>query len=717
MNKSPRILVVDDDAGARRLTRATLKRAGFDVSEAADGLKALESARDDMPEMVLLDVSMPEMDGFTACAELRRMPGGSRVPVVMMTGLEDVRSIETAFERGATDFITKPINWTILAHRVRYILRASRAINDLDQSRRRLSNAQRLAVMGDWEWDLRSGRIQASEQAWKIFGHEVEKESAGTETFFGNIPDDDLRHVRQACETAALDGSVVSLDHRVMREEGRTRQVHQQVEVIERLADGRAARLAGAVHDITRRKEAEEQIRRLAYFDPLTGLPNRLAFDEELHKAIARAERYGHMLAVMFIDLDNFKRVNDTFGHKAGDELLRVASARMQGTLRCHDSMTRALRADGDGEETKHRVARLGGDEFIVLLTDLDMPAAAAAAASRIVASLAEPILVQSNEVFVGASIGVAIYPRDGADVDTLLKNADTAMYWAKESGRGNFHFYDRAMGEQAMDRLFLESSLRRAIERDEFVLHYQPRVDVLTGTVVGAEALIRWRHPERGLLQPAQFIPLVESAGLEVQLGVWVIRAACRHIAAWIEQGLDWIPIAVNLASSHLSETTLPQVIARAMAEHRLPRGSLEIEVTESILLADSEGAAAVVAELDAMGVRLSIDDFGTGYSSLSYLKRLPIQALKIDRSFVRDLVTDPDDEAIVSAIIALAHSLKLKVVAEGVETAEQLALLQARGCDEYQGYLTSGAVDSGELARLMIQLAMPTALDHLAA
>ena len=696
MNPTPLVLVVDDDSGGRRLTRATLKRAGFDIAEAGDGVQALASIRERMPDLILMDVSMPEMDGFTACAALRQLPGGSRVPVVMMTGLDDVKSIEMAFEVGATDFITKPINWTILAHRVRYMLRASKAIDDLKQSQRRLSNAQRLADMGDWEWDLRSGRIEASDHAWQIFGHQSSPYPVGSDTLFGNIPDEDRQAIADACADAVTRGEGFDLDHRVVRDEGRTRHVHQQVEVIERLADGRPARLAGAVHDISRRKEIEEQVRRLAYMDALTGLPNRLAFDEQLHKAIARAERYGHQLAVMFIDLDNFKRVNDTLGHKAGDELLRIASARMQGTLRAHDTRTR----EGDAMDS---IARMGGDEFIVLLTDLESSNSAAVVARRLLATLAEPQTIHGTEVFVGGSIGVSIFPQDGADSDILLKNADTAMYWAKEAGRGNFQFYDRAMGAKAMDRLLLESSLRRAIERNEFLLQYQPRVDVLTGAVVGAEALIRWQHPERGLLPPAQFIPLVENAGLELQVGEWVISNACQQIAQWRAAGLGVIQVAVNLASTHLSESSLPRLIERLHATHGLPPGCLEVEVTESILLADTERSAAVAMELDAMGVRLSIDDFGTGYSSLSYLKRLPIHALKIDRSFVRDLATDPDDEAIVSAIIALAHSLKMKVVAEGVETREQLDFLRARGCDEYQGYLSSRAVDAEEFASVL--------------
>jgi diguanylate cyclase (GGDEF)-like protein/PAS domain S-box-containing protein len=691
-----RILVVDDDGSGRRLTRATLTRAGFVVVEAGDGAQALELMRGAMPDLVLMDVGMPVMDGFTACTELRRLPGGTRVPVVMMTGLEDVKSIETAFEAGATDFITKPINWTILAHRVRYMLRASRAIDELKQNQRRLSNAQRIGEMGDWEWDPKANRIVASEQAWQIFGHGQPTPSIGADTFFGAVPGEEAHQLREACEQAARSGEAFSIEHRVVATDGSVRHVHQQVQLIDR-EDGGAARLAGAVHDITRRKEAEEEIRRLAYYDRLTGLPNRHLFTEQLNRALAQAERHGRRLAIMFVDLDNFKRVNDTLGHTAGDELLRSASVRLQSSLRAHDSLTRGAR------EVSHSIARLGGDEFIVLLTDLGDPDDAAAVAQRVVHSLAEPVTVQGTEVFVGGSVGVAIYPEDGHDIDALLKNADTAMYRAKEAGRGGFQFYDRSMSARAFDRLVMDTSLRRAIQRSEFTLYYQPRVDVTTGHVLAAEALIRWQHPERGLLPPADFIPLVESAGLEIEIGEWAIDAACRQIAAWRDAGLGIVPVAVNLSSTHLREHSLPALVRRAMREHGVPANCLEVEVTESILLADSAVSAEVAAELNAMGVRMTIDDFGTGYSSLSYLKRLPIHALKIDRSFVRDLVTDADDEAIVSAIIALAHSLKLKVVAEGVETEEQLKLLKAKRCDEYQGFLTSRAVTPHEFVRVL--------------
>jgi diguanylate cyclase (GGDEF)-like protein/PAS domain S-box-containing protein len=700
MNTTGRILVVDDDAGGRRLTRATLTRAGFKVSEAPDGEKALEAMRAELPDLVLMDVSMPVMDGFTACAELRKLPGGNRVPVVMMTGLDDVQSIERAFEVGATDFITKPINWPILAHRVRYMLRASSAINDLKQNQRRLSNAQRIGEMGDWEWDVPRDRIVPSEQAWRIFGHDAVDSALQSDSFLAAVHPEDAARVRQACEQAIAKGGAFAIEHRVLHSGGHLRHVHQQVEVIAQDDTGRALRLAGAVHDITQRKDAEEQIRRLAYYDTLTGLPNRLLFTEQLHKTIAKAEQTGQQVAIMFVDLDHFKRVNDTLGHGAGDELLRVVSGRLASSIRSLDSLSRG----GCAETGENSIARLGGDEFIVMLSDVNRVCDAAGVARRLVAALNEPVTVMGTELFVGGSVGVAMYPTDGTDIDTLLMNADTAMYRAKEAGRGGFQFYDRSMNARALERLVMETSLRRALDREEFVLHYQPRIELATGRIVGAEALIRWQNPERGMVPPDDFIPLAETTGLVIPIGEWAIAAVCRQGAAWRAAGLE-IPIAVNLAATHLREQNLPDLVARNLREHGLPASLLEIEVTESILMVDPEQSVANAVRLKDIGVGLSIDDFGTGYSSLSYLKRLPITSLKIDRSFVRDIATDPDDAAIIIAVIAMAHTLKLRVVAEGVETQAQWAFLKAHGCDEFQGFLVSRPVDVIAFARLLEQ------------
>jgi diguanylate cyclase (GGDEF)-like protein/PAS domain S-box-containing protein len=693
-----RILIVDDDAGGRRLTRATLMRAGFETSEAADGAQALEAMRELLPDLVLMDVSMPVMDGFTCCAELRKLPGGQRVPVVMMTGLDDVQSIERAFEVGATDFITKPINWPILSHRVRYMLRASAAINDLKQNQRRLSNAQRIGEMGDWEWDVRQGRVSASEQAWRIFGRDSGLGALEDDQFLTTVHEEDIERVRLACERAIENGDDFAIEHRVVQRGGVLRHVHQQVEVIEQDEQGRALRLAGAVHDITRRKDAEEQVRRLAYFDTLTGLPNRLLFTEQLIKAVAHAERNDEQLAIMFIDLDDFKRVNDTLGHGAGDDLLKQIGARLASSIRGLDLVSRGG-SDGHG----NTIARLGGDEFIVLLNNVHEAVDAGSVARRLVAALAEPVTVLGNELYVSCSVGVATYPGDGSDIETLLMNADTAMYRAKESGRGGFQFYDRSMNARARERLQMETLLRHAIDRDQFVLHYQPRVDLASGCIVGAEALIRWQHPERGLLPPKEFIPLAEEAHLVIPIAEWVISAVCQQVAAWRAAGLRPIPVAVNLAAPHLRESALPELVERVLREHALPSSLLEIEVTESILMNDPELSLANARRLSDLGVKLSIDDFGTGYSSLSYLKRLPIASLKIDQSFVRDIATDPDDAAIITAIIAMAHSLNLRVVAEGVETEAQRAFLKAHACDEFQGFLFGHPVSAAEFARAL--------------
>ena len=693
-----RILIVDDDAGGRRLTRAALQRAGFEVSEAVDGAQALESMREELPDLVLMDVSMPVMDGFSCCAGLRKLPGGTRVPVVMMTGLDDVKSIERAFEVGATDFITKPINWPILSHRVRYMLRASAAINQLKHNQRRLSNAQRIGEMGDWEWDVRQGRVSASEQAWRIFGRDSGLGALEDGQFLDTVYAEDMERVRLAWERAIANGDDFAIEHRVVQRDGAVRHVHQQVEVIEQDEHGRALRLVGAVHDITRRKDAEEQVRRLAYFDTLTGLPNRLLFTEQLMKALAQAERHGQQLAVLFIDLDDFKRVNDTLGHGAGDDLLKQIGTRLAGSVRGLDAVTRTA-FDHEG----NTIARLGGDEFIVLLNNVNDAVDAGAVARRLVAALAEPVTVQGAELYVSCSVGVATYPGDGADIETLLMNADTAMYRAKEAGRGGVQFYDRSMNARARERLQMETLLRHAIEREEFVLHYQPRIDLGSGRIVGAEALIRWQHPQRGLLMPRDFIPLSEEARLVIPIAEWVIGRVCRQVAAWQASGLDVVPVAVNLAAPHLREPSLPELVQRTLREHALSSSLLEIEVTESILMNDPEQSLANARRLAALGVSLSIDDFGTGYSSLSYLKRMPIAAVKIDQSFVRDIATDPDDAAIITAIIAMAHSLNLRVVAEGVETEAQRRFLQEQGCDEFQGYLVSVPVCADAFARLL--------------
>jgi diguanylate cyclase (GGDEF)-like protein len=699
MSHTNRILVVDDDAGGRRLTRATLVRAGFEVIEAENGQRAVDIMRTSIPDLVLMDVSMPVKDGFTACAELRTLPGGEGVPIVMMTGLDDVQSIERAFEVGANDFITKPINWPILAHRVRYMLRASSAINALAENKRRLSDAQRIGEMGDWLWDLRLDRIVMSEQAWRIFGQDAAQGALNLAMVLSSVHPDDRSRVHEALDRAAESGKGFALQHRLMLDGDNVRHVHQQIEVVAKDDDGRATQLVGAVHDVTQRTDAEEQIRRLAYYDTLTGLPNRLLYLQQLKAALNYAERNRQKVAVMFIDLDNFKRINDTMGHGVGDELLKVVSARLVKSIRALDIVSRPSSQGMDSPS----IARLGGDEFTVMVSDVRDTDDATAVARRLLTAMSEPVVINNNELFISGSVGVAIYPDDGIEIEELLKHADIAMYRAKEDGKGRFHFYDPSMTARAIDKMNTETLLRRAVERNEFVLHYQPRVDVATNRIVGAEALIRWQHPDRGLVYPSEFIALCEECNLVTRLGEWVLEAVCRQQATWRETGLRIVPVAINLAASHLCEENLPPLVARTLKQFDIPAGLLEIEVTETVLLINPEESIRNAVALTQSGVRMALDDFGIGYSSLSYLKRLPVSALKIDRSFVRDLTTDASDAAIITATIAMAHMLDLKVVAEGVEHEEQLAYLRERGCDEYQGFLHSLALPPDAFAAML--------------
>jgi len=439
----------------------------------------------------------------------------------------------------------------------------------------------------------------------------------------------------------------------------------------------------GIVRDITERKRAQEQLEFMSNFDPLTGLPNRALLRDRMEHAIKQAHRDGHLVALMFLDLDRFKTINDSLGHSAGDQLLKTVAGRLADCVR-----------EGD------TIARLGGDEFVVLLEGIHHVDNAALVADKIRNTLAAPIDLQGNEVVVTASIGITVYPFDDERIEELLKDADTAMYRAKEGGRDNYQFFTADMTAHAVERMQMEQDLRKALERDELVLYYQPQIDLGTRRVSGMEALLRWNHPEKGLVSPAQFIPILEETGLILQVGEWVIRTAVNQCRTWIDEGVGAYRIAVNLSARQFRQSNLFEQIETAITEVGLDPQLLELEITEGLLVENIDATVATLDRLNAMGLQVSIDDFGTGYSSLNYLKRLPLDTLKIDQSFIRDITTDADDAAIAQAIIGLAGSLRLKVIAEGVETMEQLAFLQNEGCQEVQGYLFCRPQPPGELA-----------------
>jgi diguanylate cyclase (GGDEF)-like protein len=442
----------------------------------------------------------------------------------------------------------------------------------------------------------------------------------------------------------------------------------------------------------------EERIRHQAYHDELTGLPNRTSFAEQLQATIRRARRTGWMLGVMFLDLDRFKVVNDSLGHHSGDQLLRVAATRIQRAVRESDMLF-----------------RMGGDEFTVLLENVRGPEETAAVAQRIIETIAEPVQLQSHEIRVTASIGMALFPRDDSSGVRIVKSADTAMYRAKELGRNRYEFFTAEMNQRVETQLLLEAALRRAVTAEEFVLHFQPRVCALTRAVIGAEALLRWRHPERGLVRPAEFIPLLEETNLIVQVGTWVLDAACRQARAWHDRGLR-LRMSVNISSRQFRSESLAGTVAAALSASGLAPEFLELELTESVLVENTAEAISVMARLKELGVMVSIDDFGTGYSSFAYLKQFPIDLVKVDHSFIRDLTRSPKDAAIVEAISALARSLGIGLVAEGVEEVHQAEYLRTCYCTELQGYLFSRPVPAEELPRTVARLAEPGAAPLMA-
>jgi diguanylate cyclase (GGDEF)-like protein/PAS domain S-box-containing protein len=450
--------------------------------------------------------------------------------------------------------------------------------------------------------------------------------------------------------------------------------------------------------DITNLKQAQAQITKMAYYDSLTSLPNRVLFRDRLQLAVSHAGRHGQLLALLFLDLDNFKRINDTLGHRVGDLLLKEVAIRLAGDMRTTDSMARRT-----ADEFDTTVARQGGDEFTILLTEMSHAQNAAKVAQRFLESLAKPFMLDGHEVFVSASIGIALYPLDGEDIDSLLKNADVAMYHAKDVGKNNYQYYRQSMNVAAVERLSLEGSLRKALERNEFLLYYQPQMDIRTGSIVGMEALIRWKHPERGMVPPGDFIPLAEETGMIVPIGEWVLNTACAQNKEWQAQGHPPICVSVNISGQQFKQQNLITTVAQTLESSGLDPRYLILEITESIIMQRTGEIMALFHELRAMGLRFSIDDFGTGYSSLGYLKRFPIHELKIDRSFVKEITTNADDAAIAKAIIAMAHSLKLTVVAEGVETEQQLKLLSDEGCDRMQGYLISHPLPAGEVVKFL--------------
>ncbi len=573
--------------------------------------------------------------------------------------------------------------WWTARSRQRERARAEAAIR---QSEERLKWAVWASGDSLWDWDVRTGRIYR-DGLDRLLGYPADSiENSGTWRDRLIHPDDAALVPAALQKHLAGETEYFESEYRMRASDGRWVWVLDRGKVIERDNAGHPVRLAGTMKDVTDRKRYEDELRHLANYDTLTHLPNRTLFMERLRHALAHARRLQQRLAVLFFDLDRFKQINDSLGHAAGDNLLKQVARRISDCVREDDT-----------------VARLGGDEFTVILENLPTAQSGAIVADKVLQAFRTPFELDGHEVVISPSIGISLFPEDGDDVATLIKNADLAMYHAKEQGRNNYQYFVAAMNQAMRRRLSLETALRRAIEHREFTLYYQPKMEISTGAITGMEALLRWDSAELGRVPPDEFIPLAEDNGLIVPIGEWVLREACTQIARWRAENLPVVPVAVNLSIRQLMAGDMAELVAGLLREFKLDPQFLQLEITESLVMANAAQSVGRLNALRDIGVRLAVDDFGTGYSSLSYLKRLPIDTIKIDKAFIRDLSVDPDDATITRTIIAMAHSLKLTVVAEGVETTEQLQFLREHGCEEMQGYWLSKPLPADQLIDIL--------------
>jgi diguanylate cyclase (GGDEF)-like protein len=712
----PRILIVDD-AHENLHALMNVLRDDYAIAAATSGEKALELARrEPRPDAILLDIVMPGMDGYSVLSALKIDPATADIPVIFVTALADAEDEARGLKLGVADYIAKPANPDLLKARLRTQLELRRyrkrpvmfdiaanadphwkpallVVDDVPENIHELLEALKddyrimVACNGPKALDIVQGAEPPDLVLLDIVmpemdGYEVCRRIKATAAgnripvIFVTVVDATQEKVR-GFDLGASDYITKPFDIDEVKARIRT---HLELTRLRRFLEDLVAQRTALL------EVSEEKYRFLLYRDPLTGLPNRALCAEMLGHEIQQAERAGERFAVLYIDLDNFKTINESLGHSLGDRLLGEASERLRELVPEQDA-----------------IARVGGDEFIVIVRQDEGLPGPDLVAQGLIDRLADPFDLDGRALYVGASIGIAMFPEDGTDAETLQSHADAALHRAKDDGRGVLRFFSPELGSRAHARLRLEAELRLAIERDELTLHYQPQVDLISGRIVGLEALVRWTHPERGMVSPAEFIPLAEESGLVVKLGDWVLREACRQIRCWTDAGIVPGQIAVNVSAVQLSRGNLVESVRAALADSGVPPDRLELEITESFVMADRDRALAVLAELRDLGVGLSLDDFGTDYSSLTYLQKLEVHKLKIDISFVRLMTTDSNSAAIVKAIVALGHSLGLRVIAEGVEEAGQARYLRSLQCDAMQGYLVSHPLPAGAMAEFL--------------
>ena len=709
-------MVVDPDNATRFTVCDTLRSSGFRIIEAKSGDQALALFHQIKPDLVLMDLALPDQSGIDLCRKFRTQAHSPHIPIMIMTQRDEVESIILAFDAGATDFITKPLNHPILEQRTRYMLRTSQAVKALERREQRLENAERIAHLGSWEWDSKTRQIYVSREFNRILGFAPERETSVNDVLQAMPLNEQKKLVRHFQQKDSRHQDAIALEHTFFDRNGNKRQVRHEAEFVNH--DEHHYTVYGTIHDITEEVASKEQILQLAYYDSLTGLPNRTFFKAHLEFAIKSARKSNRALAIILFNLDLFTRVNNSLGHEAGDELLKQVSERLVQAFGIQDC-TRLVHAaidpqSNDGAMT-HKLARLEGDQFVIMLNQFSRLDDIILVIQKLFKRLSTPFTIKGSNVVLTASAGVALYPVNGQGSEMLLRNADAAMHFAKSQGRNNFRFYSSEIDTKSKERLSIENDLRHAIRHNELELHYQPKVHLKHQDVRTVEALLRWHHPIRGMVSPAQFVPMAEELGLINDLGIWLLNEACRQTRLWNEQGLPPIRTAVNLSPIQIRSGTLVEEVRKALDRNGLIASQLEVEITETVLLEDTQRVMRTLEGLRSLGVKVALDDFGTGYSSLSYLTRFPFTSLKIDRCFVTDCVRNGQSAAIVHTIIQLCKNLNLEVVAEGVETEEELKFLFDHRCDLIQGFYFSPALDAEGLARYVRRRSWIDQLDDL--
>jgi diguanylate cyclase (GGDEF)-like protein len=683
--EKPLLLVIDDDMVTRIYLEKALKDDGFDVRTAEDGEKGLKLYHSLFPDMLILDVMMPKLDGFGVCEAIQKIDEDIKPPIVMLTGLNDVESIEKSFHLGASDFIIKPVNLPIFKQRVRYGLKAREADLALYKNQARLAHAHKVARFGHWDWNVETDHLYFSNEIHNIFSIDKDSFSENKEAFLTLIHADDLDIVKIALEESMEFGADFNIDCRVNHSDIDYMVIHAHAEVLKDGA-GKVIRMLGVIQDITERHLAQKTIMHQALHDSLTDLPNRTLFNDRLEHALKLLSREAELLAVLFIDFDRFKNINDTLGHDIGDEFLKSATGRLKKVIRKTDT-----------------VARLGGDEFAIILEGVKTKKDVSLVANMLIDKLSEPHNLDGNLLVSPASIGVALASSNSIKKSDLLRQADMAMYHSKKLGGNQYSYFSVDMNVRGNNSIFMENELRAALDNNQLQVFYQPKVSVETGKIKGMEALVRWIHPEKGIIPPNSFIPLAEECGLIVNIGHWVLEESCRQNLLWHDKGFKNLIVSVNISPMQFNQKDFFTVVNSIITKTKLNAKYLELEITESCTMSNVDETIRVLHDFRDMGIKISIDDFGTGYSSLSYLDKMPLDTLKVDRAFIKDITVDGENGELARLIIAMAKSLELNVITEGVETKEHLDFISKHGSNEYQGFLMSPPVPADKFEELL--------------